>query len=160
MEPRNRLQGMNSASLCSLAGRYGNPIPSRFLVPIDCLKISDQDSGSAIGLKRKCLLLCLRNKKQMQKNARNFAVKFPFRDHTDPFAKSVMFEKRYPATFRGWNIFPRIFPSFEMINQLKLYHIIFPFLITNFASKANNFPCLLRSWKHLVYFNHKGLTYI
>jgi hypothetical protein len=32
--PRNR-----SASLCSLAGRYGNPISTRFLAPIDCLKI-------------------------------------------------------------------------------------------------------------------------
>ncbi len=30
---------MNSASLCSLAGRYDNPIPPRFLAPIDCLKI-------------------------------------------------------------------------------------------------------------------------
>jgi hypothetical protein len=39
MEPRNRFQGMNSASLCSLAGRYDNPIPPRFLAPIDCLKI-------------------------------------------------------------------------------------------------------------------------
>ncbi len=39
LEPRNRLQGINSASLCSLAGRYNNPIPSRFLIPIDCLKI-------------------------------------------------------------------------------------------------------------------------
>ncbi len=39
MEPRNRFQGMNSASLCSLAGRYDNPIPPRFLVPIDSLKI-------------------------------------------------------------------------------------------------------------------------
>ncbi len=32
---------MNSASLCSLAARYDNPIPSRFLAPIDCLKIPD-----------------------------------------------------------------------------------------------------------------------
>ncbi len=39
MEPRNRFQGMNSASLCSLAGRYDNPIPTRFLAPMDCLKI-------------------------------------------------------------------------------------------------------------------------
>jgi hypothetical protein len=39
MEPRNRFQGMNSASLCSLAGRYDNPMPTQFLVPIDCLKI-------------------------------------------------------------------------------------------------------------------------
>jgi hypothetical protein len=39
MEPRNRFQGMNSASLSSLAGRYDNPIPTRFLAPIDCLKI-------------------------------------------------------------------------------------------------------------------------
>ncbi len=39
MELRNRFQGMNSASLCSLAGRYDNPIPTRFLAPIDCLKI-------------------------------------------------------------------------------------------------------------------------
>ncbi len=38
MEPRNRFQGMNSSSLCSLAGRYDNPIPTRFLAPIDCLK--------------------------------------------------------------------------------------------------------------------------
>ncbi len=35
----NRFQGINSASLCSLAGRYDNPIPTRFLAPIDCLKI-------------------------------------------------------------------------------------------------------------------------
>ncbi len=42
MEPRNRIQGMNSASLCSLAGRYDNPIPTRFLAPIDCLKIPTQ----------------------------------------------------------------------------------------------------------------------
>ncbi len=30
---------MNSASLYSLAGRYDNPIPPRFLAPIDFLKI-------------------------------------------------------------------------------------------------------------------------
>jgi hypothetical protein len=39
METRNRFQGMNSASQCSLAGRYNNPISTRFLAPIDCLKI-------------------------------------------------------------------------------------------------------------------------
>jgi hypothetical protein len=33
MEPRNRFQGIASASLCSLAGRYDNPIPARFLAP-------------------------------------------------------------------------------------------------------------------------------
>ncbi len=33
---------MNSASLCSLAGRYDNPIPSRFLAPVDFLKIPAQ----------------------------------------------------------------------------------------------------------------------
>jgi hypothetical protein len=30
---------MNSASLCNLAGRYDNPIPPRFVAPIDFLKI-------------------------------------------------------------------------------------------------------------------------
>jgi hypothetical protein len=30
---------MNSASLCSLTGRYDNPIPPQFLAPIDFLKI-------------------------------------------------------------------------------------------------------------------------
>ncbi len=35
----NRFQGTNSAMLFSLAGRYENSIPSRFLAPIDCLKI-------------------------------------------------------------------------------------------------------------------------
>jgi hypothetical protein len=33
---------MNSASLCSLAGQYDNPIPTWFLAPIDCLKIPAQ----------------------------------------------------------------------------------------------------------------------
>ncbi len=28
MEPKNRFHGINSVSLCSLAGRYDNPIPS------------------------------------------------------------------------------------------------------------------------------------
>jgi hypothetical protein len=41
---RNRFQGMNSASLCSLAGRYDNPIPPRFLAHIDCLKIPAQST--------------------------------------------------------------------------------------------------------------------
>ncbi len=31
--------GIDSASLCSLAGPYDNPIPTRFLAPTDCLKI-------------------------------------------------------------------------------------------------------------------------
>ncbi len=44
MEPRNRFQGMKSASLFSLAGRYDNPIPTRFLAPVDCLKIPAQAS--------------------------------------------------------------------------------------------------------------------
>jgi hypothetical protein len=39
---------MNSASLCSLAGRYDNPIPTRFLAPIDCLKIPALDSGLSL----------------------------------------------------------------------------------------------------------------
>jgi hypothetical protein len=39
MGSRNRFQGINSASLCSLAGRYDNPLPLRFLAPIDSLKI-------------------------------------------------------------------------------------------------------------------------
>ncbi len=40
----NRFQGTNSARLCSLAGRYDNFIPSRFLAPIDYLKIPAQDA--------------------------------------------------------------------------------------------------------------------
>jgi hypothetical protein len=39
MEPRNRFQGTNSASLCSLASWYDNPFPPGFLAPIDSLKI-------------------------------------------------------------------------------------------------------------------------
>jgi hypothetical protein len=38
-EPKNRFQGTNSARLCSVAGRYDNPIPTRILAPINCLKI-------------------------------------------------------------------------------------------------------------------------
>jgi hypothetical protein len=53
MEPRNRFQGINSASLCSLAGRYDNPIPTRFLAPIECLKIPAQDVEGALPAMRK-----------------------------------------------------------------------------------------------------------
>ncbi len=41
-EPKNRFQGPNSFRLCSLACRYDNLIPTRFLAPIDCLKIPTQ----------------------------------------------------------------------------------------------------------------------
>jgi hypothetical protein len=34
-----RSPGIDSASLCSLAGRYETPIPTRFLATIDCSKI-------------------------------------------------------------------------------------------------------------------------
>jgi hypothetical protein len=36
---RNDSKEPIAARLCSLAGRYDNPIPTRFLAPIDCLKI-------------------------------------------------------------------------------------------------------------------------
>jgi hypothetical protein len=36
---------MNSTSLCSLVGRYDNPIPPRSLAPIDSLKIPAQGAG-------------------------------------------------------------------------------------------------------------------
>jgi hypothetical protein len=47
MEPRNRFQEMNSSSLCRLADRYDNPIPTLFLAPIDCLKIPAQDTDDS-----------------------------------------------------------------------------------------------------------------
>ncbi len=49
-EPKNRYQGINSARLCSLAGQYDNPIPTRFLATIDCLKIPALSTGSYISL--------------------------------------------------------------------------------------------------------------
>jgi hypothetical protein len=39
MKPKNRFQGIISASLCTLAGRDDNPVPTGLLAPIDCLKI-------------------------------------------------------------------------------------------------------------------------
>ena len=41
-EPRNRFKGIDSASLCSLAGQYDNPIPTQFQASIDCLKIQQR----------------------------------------------------------------------------------------------------------------------
>ncbi len=41
-EPEFFNLGTNSARLCSLAGQNNNPIPTRFLAPIDCLKIPAQ----------------------------------------------------------------------------------------------------------------------
>ncbi len=47
---------MNSASLCSPAGRDDNPIPTRFLAPLDCLKIPAQVTGLTLNYtaKTKC----------------------------------------------------------------------------------------------------------
>ncbi len=42
-KPRNWFQGIDSYSLCSLAVRYDNPIPTRFLTPIDCSKIPEHE---------------------------------------------------------------------------------------------------------------------
>ncbi len=42
------IPGMNSASLCGLAGQYDNPIPTRFLAPIDYLKIPAPISKSEL----------------------------------------------------------------------------------------------------------------
>ncbi len=35
-EPKNRFQGINSASMWGLVDWYDNPIPTRFLAPINC----------------------------------------------------------------------------------------------------------------------------
>jgi hypothetical protein len=42
---RNRLKGIDSANLCRLAGRYDNPIPTRFLARKDCYKIPAQNGS-------------------------------------------------------------------------------------------------------------------
>jgi hypothetical protein len=39
--------GIDSASICSLSGRDDNPIPTRFLAPIDCSKIPAKDTVAA-----------------------------------------------------------------------------------------------------------------
>ncbi len=58
-EPKNRFQWTISARLytCSLASRYDNPIPVRFLAPIDCSKIP------ALGPRSysKCICTCDRS---------------------------------------------------------------------------------------------------
>jgi hypothetical protein len=68
-EPKNRFQGTNSARLCSLAGRYDNPIPTWFLASLDCLKIPAlfdctvdiyrQKQKQFISKTKKFLFLCL-----------------------------------------------------------------------------------------------------
>ncbi len=42
-EPKNRFQVINSARLCSLAGRYDNPIPTRFLAHTRLFKNSSTE---------------------------------------------------------------------------------------------------------------------
>jgi hypothetical protein len=60
---------MNSASLCSLAGRYENPIPPRCLAPIDFLKIPAQDSVSGLFLIHEGKSLRLEGKLRVNKQA-------------------------------------------------------------------------------------------
>ncbi len=50
-EANNLFQGTNYARLCSLAGRYDNPIPSRFLALIDCFNIPAQVKTTITSLK-------------------------------------------------------------------------------------------------------------
>jgi hypothetical protein len=57
MGPRNWFPGMNSASLCSLAGRYDNPIPPRFLALIDFLKIPAQNTHTTALLQYKVFVI-------------------------------------------------------------------------------------------------------
>ncbi len=47
MELRNRFHGIDSASQCCLAGRYDNPIPTRFLAPMAYSKIPALDTSGA-----------------------------------------------------------------------------------------------------------------
>jgi hypothetical protein len=54
---------MNFSSLCSLAGRYDNPIPPRFLASIESLKIPAQGrimgnsrKGRALDMMDRCLV--------------------------------------------------------------------------------------------------------
>jgi hypothetical protein len=56
---------MNSASLCSLAGRYENPIPHRCLAPIDFLKIPAQkvNGGTSLLYTRQSLVISHASKK-------------------------------------------------------------------------------------------------
>ncbi len=44
--PGNRFQIINSASLCSLAGRYDNPVPTLFLALMERLKIPAQGGNT------------------------------------------------------------------------------------------------------------------
>jgi hypothetical protein len=51
----NRFQGMNSASLYSLAGRYDKPISTRFLALIDCLKSPALAADAVHTFQRVCM---------------------------------------------------------------------------------------------------------
>jgi hypothetical protein len=73
MEPRNRFQGMNSTSLCSLVGRYDNP---RFLAPIDSLKIPALDA--AIELSESGIVFFHTNKMELQYSS-NFKEEIPYK---------------------------------------------------------------------------------
>ncbi len=47
MEAMNQIQGIDSVSLCSLAVRYDNIIPTRFRAPLDGSKILAQLSATS-----------------------------------------------------------------------------------------------------------------
>ncbi len=78
---------MNSASLCSLAGRYDNLVPPRFLGPIDCLNNS---SSEGIADHEKC-----------GKVARNQRVTVKNKYHTE----YLRLRHICTANFRRWQIY-------------------------------------------------------
>ncbi len=126
MEPRNRFQGMNSASLFSLAGRYDNPIPTRCLAPIDFLKIpvNEEPVPGIWCLKLKTFSFCflfkklqyiypeasLKDRRSIQppkallRNC-NYFLQFRFRILTSYGSSSNFWQVTSPVPYRIWHFY-------------------------------------------------------
>ncbi len=89
-----RFQGTNSARLCSLAGRYDNPISTRFIAPIDCLKIPAQicqfKNGGGERITKFCSLVVLSGREKAQ----------AFRPNVNP--GSPLSKKSHPSVLKYW----------------------------------------------------------
>ncbi len=151
MEPRNRCQSINSASLCSLAGRYDNPIPTRCLAPIDFLKIP---ALLLFSLKKYICTLWGRVFGRTWNKSLKRCMLISLRDDRKVHVHYLVVERHFPwerSSHAGWwNVFIRS----RWYNHLYL-ELIFSFLTRNYRTAGNAWSQVLQlkrflMWKRLL----------
>ncbi len=99
-EPNKRFQGINSTSLCSLAGRCDNPIPTRFLYPLRLFINSSTTIAQCLSLPADKRRGC--TKDDSKKCVGLLNPIFPLRKRDQWRTRLKIFKNRSPLEGRNW----------------------------------------------------------